>query len=280
VSLISRLAFVGGGVMGEAMIRGALNANLLRPDQVRVADAAQERRDLLQNRYQVRVSGSNRNVLAGAEVVVLAVKPEQAGSVLGELRGVLRPGQLFLSVVAGVPLAALAAGLDHSAVVRVIPNTPAQVGAGVSAWMASAEVDAVGRSRAAALLGALGRAVEVEDEDYLDMATALSGSGPAYAFLFLEALIDAGVHVGLPRATARLLAAETLLGAALMARDGDIHPAQLRNMVTSPGGTTAAGLAELEAGGLRAAVDQAVVAAYNRSVELGRGRPPPEEERR
>jgi pyrroline-5-carboxylate reductase len=279
VSLISRLAFVGGGVMGEAMIRGALNANLLRPDQVRVADVAQERRDLLQNRYQVRVSGSNRNVLAGADVVVLAVKPEHAAEVMGELRGALRSGQLLLSVVAGVPLAALAAGLGHSAVVRAIPNTPAQVGAGVSAWMASPEVDAVGRSRAAALLGALGRALEVEDEEYLDMATALSGSGPAYAFLFLEALIDAGVHVGLPRSVARMLATETLLGAALMAREGEMHPAQLRNMVTSPGGTTAAGLAELEAGGLRAAVDQAVVAAYNRSVELGRGGDQEEERR-
>jgi pyrroline-5-carboxylate reductase len=266
--------------MGEAMIRGALNANLLRPDQVRAADVSQERRDLLQSRYQVRVSASSRNVLAGADIVVLAVKPEDAEGVLTELRGALRPGQLLLSVVAGVPLPALVTGLGHSAVVRAIPNTPAQVGAGISVWIANPEVDAVGRSRAAALLGALGRAIEVEDEDYLDMATALSGSGPAYAFLFLEALIDAGVHVGLPRSIARLLATETLLGAALMARDGEIHPAQLRNMVTSPGGTTAAGLAELEAGGLRAAVDQAVVAAYNRSVELGRGSPNPEEERR
>jgi pyrroline-5-carboxylate reductase len=280
VSLISRLALVGGGVMGEAMVRGALNANVIRPDQVRVADASQERRDLLQSRYQVRVSASNRNVLAGADVVVLAVKPEHAGGVLSELHGVLRPGQLFLSVVAGLPLAALVAGLGHGAVVRAIPNTPAQVGAGVSAWIACPDVDAVGRSRAAALLGALGQAHEVDDEDYLDMATALSGSGPAYVFLFLEALIDAGVHVGLPRSIARLLATETLHGAALMAREGEIHPAQLRNMVTSPGGTTAAGLAELEAGGLRAAVDQAVVSAYNRSVELGRGRLPREEERR
>jgi pyrroline-5-carboxylate reductase len=279
VSLISRLAFVGGGVMGEAMIRGALSANLVRPDQVRVADAAQERRDLLQSRYQVRVSSSNRNVLAGADVVVLALKPEHVARVMAEVRGVLRPEQLLVSVVAGLPLAALAVGLGHGAVVRAIPNTPAQVGAGVSAWMASPEVDAVGRSRAAALLGALGRALEVDDEDYLDMATALSGSGPAYAFLFLEALIDAGVHVGLPWSIARLLATETLLGAALMVREGETHPAQLRNMVTSPGGTTAAGLAELEAGGLRAAVDQAVVAAYNRSVELGRGGAPEEERR-
>jgi pyrroline-5-carboxylate reductase len=280
VASLSRIAFVGGGAMAEAMIRGVLNSSLLAPDQVRVSDPIEERRDHLHSTYAVRTTAANRNVVAGAELVVLAVKPQQLDPVLRELKGALREEQLVLSVIAGVTIETIAMALAHPAVVRAIPNTPAQVGAGVTAWIAADAVDALGRARAASLLGAFGRAVELDDEEYLDMATAVSGSGPAYVFLFLEALIDAGVHVGLPRGVARLLAAETLLGAALMARDGAIHPAALRNMVTSPGGTTAAGLAELEAGGLRAAVDQAVVAAYNRGSELGRERLPQEEGRR
>ena len=277
---LSRLAFVGGGAMAEAMISGLLQGSLLGPDQVRVSDPAEERRDHLHSTYAVRTSAVNRNVLAGAEMVVLAIKPQQLDTVIRELKGALKEEQLVLSVIAGVTIETLAMGLAHPAVVRAIPNTPAQVGAGVTAWIAADAVDALGRARAAALLGSFGRAVELDDEEYLDMATAVSGSGPAYVLLFLEALIDAGIHVGLPRHVARLLAAETLYGSALLARDGAMHPAALRNMVTSPGGTTAAGLAELEAGGLRAAVDQAVVAAYNRGAELGRERSPREEGRR
>ena len=266
--------------MAEAMIRGVLTSSLLSPDQVRVSDPIETRRDHLHSTYAVRTSAANRNVLAGAEVVVLAVKPQQLDTVLRELKGAIKEEQLLLSVVAGVTIETIAMALAHPAVVRAIPNTPAHVGAAVTAWIAAAAADPLGRSRVAALLGSFGRAVELDDEEYLDMATAVSGSGPAYVFLFLEALMDAGVHVGLPRDVAQLLAAETLLGSALRARDGKIHPAALRNRVTSPGGTTAAGLAELEAGGLRAAVDQAVVAAYNRGAELGRERLPHEEGRR
>jgi pyrroline-5-carboxylate reductase len=268
---VRRLAFLGAGAMGGAMVRGVLAAGVVEPAAVAVYDLVRERSDELAGQHGVRAAASERAAAADADVVVLAVKPQSIKGLLASLRGALAPGQVVLSIAAGVPLAALAAGLDHAAVVRAMPNTPARLCAGVSAWFAAPAVDAAGRARAAAVLGALGRVVEVEDEEHLDMATAVSGSGPGYVFLFLEALIDAGVHVGLPRAVAAELARETLVGAALMARETGDHPAALRNMVTSPGGTTAAGLAELEAGWLRAAVDRAVQAAYWRSRALGGG---------
>ena len=153
-------------------------------------------------------------------------------------------------------------------IVRVMPNTPAQIGHGMSVWTATPEVTQPQRDMARRILAAMGRELEVHDENYIDMATALSGSGPGYVFLFLEAMIDAGVHVGIPRDQAELLARQTLLGAAALADQSNMHPAALRNMVTSPGGTTAEGIAALEDGGLRAAVTQAVIAAYRKSREL------------
>jgi len=271
LSDLKRLAFVGGGAMGESMIRGVLKAGVVTPEGVAVYDVNPERCDALASAHGVRIADSERCAADGAELVVLAVKPQSMANVLKQLRGALAPGQTALSVAAGVPLERLTTGLDHAAVVRAMPNTPAQVGAGMSVWTAAPAVDAAGRRRAAAVLGGLGRAIEVEDEAYLDMATAVSGSGPGYVFLFLEALTDAGVHVGLPRTVADELARETLIGSGIMARETGSHPAALRNMVTSPGGTTAAGLAALEEGGLRAAVDRAVWAAYERSRALGRG---------
>jgi pyrroline-5-carboxylate reductase len=267
---IRRLAFVGAGAMGGAMIRGALAAKLVPPEGIVVGEVVTERRAELSRRLGVRALRSNRHAVEGADAVILAVKPQSMPTVLAELRGCLQPGQLALSVAAGVRLETLVEGLAHAAVVRAMPNTPAQIGAGVTVWTAAAPVDAAGRDLARAVLGGMGRAVEVEDESYLDMATAVSGSGPGYVFLFLEALIDAGVHAGLPRTIASELAIETLIGSGLMARELRIHPAELRNMVTSPGGTTAAGLAQLEDGALRAVVDRAVIAAHERSRALGR----------
>jgi pyrroline-5-carboxylate reductase len=273
VAAIRRLAFVGAGAMGGAMIRGALAAGLVPAEEIVVGEVVTERRAELSRRLGVRALRSNRAAVEGADVVILAVKPQSMVTVLAELRGVLQPGQIALSVAAGIRLQTLIEGLAHAAVARAMPNTPAQIGAGVTVWTAASAVDVAGRERARLILAGLGRAVEVEEEAYLDMATALSGSGPGYVFLFLEALIDAGVHVGLPRPIAAELAVETLIGSGLMARDLKSHPADLRNMVTSPGGTTAAGLSQLEAGALRAAVDRAVVAAYERSRALGRVEP-------
>lgn len=257
--------------MGEAMVRGALAAGIVGPDSIRVADRSPARRERLQAAHGVRISGSNRNVLAGASIVVLAVKPQSMPDVMSDLRGALASDQVVLSVAAGVTLETLTQGLGHRRVVRAIPNTPAQVGAGISVWVATDETDGPARQHVSDLLGALGRVVEVDDERYLDMATAVSGSGPGFVFLFMEAMIDASVRVGLPRGLAQQLAIETIRGSGEMARVTELHPALLRNMVTSPGGTTAAGLAALEEGGLRSAVDRAIDAAYERSQVLGRG---------
>jgi pyrroline-5-carboxylate reductase len=240
-------------------------AGIVNPGAVAVYDVNEHRRVELAEAHRVRTAESERCAAEDAELVVLAVKPQSMATVLDRLRGVLAPGQVALSVAAGVTIERLATGLEHAAVVRAMPNTPAQVGAGVTVWIPSPAVDRTGRARAGRVLGGLGRAIEVDDESYLDMATGLSGSGPGFVFLFLEALIDAGVHVGLPRPIATELATETVIGAGLMARQTGDHPAALRNMVTSPGGTTAAGLAVLEEAGLRAAVDRAVGAAYERS---------------
>jgi pyrroline-5-carboxylate reductase len=267
--VFERVAFIGGGVMAEAMIRGWLAQRLLTPGQVVASDPLSERRSWLTERYLVETTMDNRAAAREAPLVVLAVKPQHLAAPLGDLAGALAPEQLVLSIVAGTTLGTLTVGLAHPRVVRVMPNTPAQVGAGMAVWTATEAVDADQREQVGAILRALGREVFVPEESYLDAATAINGSGPAYVFLFLEALIDAGVHLGLPRPLAAELAQQTVLGAALMARETGKHPAELKNLVTSPGGTTAAGLAELEDGRLRAVIDRAVRAAYERSRQLG-----------
>jgi pyrroline-5-carboxylate reductase len=256
--------------MAEAIIRGLLASGVVRAEQVIAGDVLQARREFLAEQFGVAATADNFAVARGARVIVLAVKPQQLPEILAELRGRLAPEQLVVSIAAGVPVRALVDGLGHPAVVRVMPNTPARVGAGMAVWTATAAVDAAGRAAVAAILRSLGREVYVDNEDYLDMATAINGSGPGFVFLFLEALVDAAVHLGLGRPLAEELVYQTVLGSALMAQTTAEHPARLKNLVTSPAGTTAAGLAALEAAGLRAAVDRAVVAAYERSRELGR----------
>ena len=264
------IGFVGGGVMGEAMIRGLLRRGRVEARQIVVSDPVDERRSILSERYLVATTTDNRGLASEVDIVIIAVKPQQIEEVMGDLRERLGSEKLVLSIAAGVPIRRLVEELSHDRVVRAIPNTPAQIGEGMAVWTATPAVTDGQRERAAEILAGLGHERYVTDESYLDMATAVSGSGPAYVFLFMEALIDAGVHVGLPRPLARELAVQTILGAAYMAQQSGLHPAELRNQVTSPGGTTAAGLAELESGRLRAVVDQAIQAAYTRSRELGR----------
>lgn len=268
--MAGRIAFIGGGAMGEAMLKSLLDRGIAQPGGAAVADVSQARRDLLSARYGITCTGSNREAAAGAGVVVLAVKPQNLPEVLEELRRALEPHQLVLSIVAGATLATLTQGLEHRAAVRVMPNTPAQIAQGMSVWTATEEVSPGQKEAARAILSALGDEVYVEDEKYLDMATALSGSGPAYVFLFIEALVDAGVHIGFSRDVAERLVLQTVAGSALFAQQAKAHPAQLRNAVTSPAGTTAAGLLKLEEAGLRAAVIRAVQASYERSQALGR----------
>jgi pyrroline-5-carboxylate reductase len=264
-----RVAFLGGGTMAEAMMRGLFDKHLVPPSHVLVTGPRRERRADLAKRFGVKALASNAEAAKGAHVVILSVKPQVLASVLRELRGTLEDDQLVISIVAGAPLAALRDGLDHTAIVRAMPNTPAQIGMGVTAWTATDAVDRDQRDRAKAILGALGEELEVDEENQVDMATALSGTGPTYVFLLMEALVDAGVHLGFSRRVAEELVLRTVEGSAAFARQSGRHLAELRNMVTSPGGTSAAAIYELEKGTMRTVLSRAVYAAYRRTRELG-----------
>jgi pyrroline-5-carboxylate reductase len=263
------IATVGSGVMAEAMIAGLLRGNLVEARQVVASHPRAERRAALEQTHGIRVVASNVDAVAGADVVILAVKPQMLARVGREIGPHLRAGQLVLSVLAGPTTSALVTTLGHDQVVRAMPNTPARIGNGMTVWYATPATTADQRAQAKALLGALGAELEVEDEKWVAMATAVSGTGPAYVFLVMEALIDAAVHLGFPRHIAHDLVIETLEGSTRFAKQSGDHPAVLRNMVTSPAGTSAAALHELESGRLRTVLSEAVWAAFRRTVELG-----------
>ena len=263
------IATVGSGVMAEAIIAGLLRGRLVEPGQIVASHPRQERRDELAREHGIRAVTSNAEAVADADVILLAIKPQMLKRVGHELRPHLRPGQLVLSVLAGATTRALTGTLGHDEVVRSMPNTPARLGKGMTVWYATPAVTGEQRAQAAALLGALGAQIEVDDEKFVAMATAVSGTGPTYVFLVMEALIDAAVHLGFSRQIAHDLVVETLEGSTLFAKQSKMHPAELRNMVTSPGGTSAAALHELESGRLRTVLSEAVWAAYRRTVELG-----------
>jgi len=255
--------------MAEAMIAGLLRGALVEPDRLVASHPHVERRELLSREYGVRTVAGNADAVADADVVLLAVKPQMLARVGADLRPALHRGQLVLSIIAGATTRALHGILGHDQLVRAMPNTPARLGRGMTVWYATPETTAEQRAQASALLGALGHELEVDDERFVAMATAVSGTGPTYVFLVMEALIDAAVHLGFPRHVAHDLVVETLEGSTLFAKQSGMHPAQLRNMVTSPGGTSAAALHELESGRLRTVLSEAVWAAFRRTVELG-----------
>jgi pyrroline-5-carboxylate reductase len=264
-----QIATIGSGVMAEAIIAGLLRGNLVGPDQVVASHPRADRREALERSHGIRTVESNAEAIDGADIVLLGIKPQMLARVGREVRGRLRPGQLVISILAGATTRALAGHLGHREVVRSMPNTPAQLGKGVTVWYATPETSAEQRDQAATLLSALGTQIEVDDERLVAMATAVSGTGPTYVFLVMEALIDAAVHLGFARHVAHDLVIETLEGSTLFAKQSGMHPAQLRNMVTSPGGTSAAALHELESGRLRTVLSEAVWAAFRRTVELG-----------
>jgi pyrroline-5-carboxylate reductase len=263
------IATVGSGVMAEAMIAGLLRGALVEPGQVVASHPRQERRTELERLYGIRTTASNREAVDGADVILLAIKPQMLARVGREIGPSLREGQLVLSVIAGATTTALIGFLGHNQVVRSMPNTPARLGRGMTVWYATPSTTAEQRAQASALLHALGHEIEVDDERFVAMATAVSGTGPTYVFLFMEALIDAAVHLGFPRHVAHDLVVQTIEGSTAFAKQSGDHPAVLRNMVTSPGGTSAAALHELESGRLRTVLSEAVWAAFRRTVELG-----------
>jgi pyrroline-5-carboxylate reductase len=264
-----RIAFIGGGTMAEAMVRGLLERHLVPPSHVEVTGPRRERRADLAKRFGVRARASNAEAAKDAHVVVLSVKPQVLPAVMRDLHGRLRSDQLVLSIVAGATLRSLRHGLAHPAIVRSMPNTPAQIGMGVTVWTATADVTPDQRELATLILGALGEVLHAEVEEDVDRATALSGTGPSYVFLLMEALVDAGVHLGFSRRVSEELVLRTVEGSAAFARASARHLAELRNQVTSPGGTSAAALYELEKGGLRTVLSRAVYAAFQRTRELG-----------
>lgn len=266
------IAFIGSGIMAEAMIRGLINNNSVEPGQILASDPWQTRLDQLKEQYGIQTTADNRQAAEAGQIIVLSIKPQSVPIVAPEIRGHLRSRDLLLSILAGTPIKKLADGTAHAAVVRAMPNTPAQIGQGISVWTATPEVLPEQKEQAQAILASFGKEIFVDNEDYLDMATALSGSGPGYVFMMMEAMIDAGVHLGFSRRIAEELVFQTMAGSVAYAAQSGKHVAELRNQVTSPGGTTASALYHMEKGGLRTVISRGIWAAYERSVSLGKGK--------
>lgn len=263
------IATVGSGVMAEAMIAGLLRSEAVAPERIIASHPRSDRRSELISSYGIRTVEDNASAVENADVIVLAIKPQMLVRVGREIRNAMKDGKLVISIIAGATTRALSNVLGHDQIVRSMPNTPAQLGRGMTVWYATPEVTESQREQARVLLSTLGVQLEVDDEKLVAMATAVSGTGPTYVFLVMEALIDAAVHLGFPRHMAHDLVLETLEGSTLFAKSSGMHPAQLRNMVTSPGGTSAAALHELESGRLRTVLSEAVWAAFRRTEELG-----------
>jgi len=265
-----KISFIGGGKMGSALIKGILSRNLIAPDKVTVSDVVMEQIEGLRTTFGVLATKDNKKAVRDADIIILAVKPQNMAEVLEEISGSIDKGKLIISIAAGISTGFIEEYLKKGArVMRVMPNTPALIGEGAAAITRGSHATDEDFSLTRHIFEAVGIVVAVK-EDLMDAVTGLSGSGPAYGFVIIDALADAGVNMGLGREIALKLAAQTLLGAAKLCLKGDKHPAELRDMVTSPGGTTIAGLQAMEEGKLRATMMAAVQAATLRAKELGR----------
>jgi pyrroline-5-carboxylate reductase len=269
------LAFIGCGVMGESMIAGLLRKPGIESSNMAASHPRKARRQELKDKYGIAVYESNREAaasIAGLEnsAVVLCIKPQRLDRVLDDLKGGLHPDQMVISIVGGATIEKLAGELGTAKIVRAMPNTPSQIGAGITAWTCTVAVTESERAQVRESFSALGKELFVETENMIDMATSLSATGPTYIFMVMEALTDAGVHLGFSRDMAKELVQETMLGSVIFAMESHKHPAELRNMVTSPGGTSAEAIYQMEKGSLRTVLSKAVYAAYRRAVELGR----------
>ena len=268
-----KIAFIGPGMMAQAMIAGLLRNKVAPPENLLTSGPRIERGEELKSLYGINPFTDNAEAARQADVVVFSVKPQRLDKVLQGLQGEVQSHALLLSIVAGAPISKIVGVLDHYSVIRAMPNTPAQIGEGITVWTAAKDVSDEQRELGRQVLLALGKEIFVEEEDFLDKATALSGTGPAYVYLFMEAMVDAGVHLGFSRRIAEELVVETLRGAVNFydTPDDTRHLARLRNQVTSPGGTSAEALYYLEKAGFRTAISRAIWAAYERSVSLGSG---------
>jgi pyrroline-5-carboxylate reductase len=270
----TRLAFIGCGVMAESIVAGLLRQNLVKPEQIAASHPRASRRAELAAKYGIEVFEHNREAVEFLPetdaVVVLCVKPQRINLVLNELNGTVKPSQIVASIIAGARIETISEALNNKLIVRTMPNTPAQIGSGMTAWTCAEAVSEEQRAQIKTLLAALGKELYVENEHQIDMATALSATGPTYIFMMMEAMTDAGVHLGFSREISKELVQQTMLGATLFAIESNKHPAELRNMVTSPGGTSAEAIYQMEKGSLRTILSKAIYAAYQRAVDLGR----------
>ncbi|MDS1029604.1 pyrroline-5-carboxylate reductase [Bacillota bacterium LX-D] len=264
-----KVGLIGGGKISEAVISGVIGANFLTGKELLVSEPDQARAAYLVENYQVAILKDNQSAAASADILILAVKPQIIKKVLTELNSVLEPGKLVISMVAGIPLALLEEFLPHSPVIRVMPNTPCLIGKGISAFSLGSKATEEDQAVAQKILIALGETICLP-ETMLDAVTAVSGSGPAYVYLFIEAFIDAGVKIGLPRDIAQKLVLQTILGSTELVSKTGKHPAELKDMVTSPGGTTISALCEMEKSGFRASIFNGVMAAEQKSKDLSK----------
>ena len=267
------VAFVGSGTMAEAILKVMLDTGLVEGQQVIGSDPREDRIEELAAKYGIRVTTNNVAAVSEVDIVVLAVKPQTLPGVLTELGGRIPSRAVVFSIVAGVNIATLVGGTRHRAVIRAMPNTPAQIGQGMAVWIATPETTETQCAQVRAILQAMGQEIHVYEEKQLDMATAVSGTGPAYVFLVMEAMVDAAVHLGFSRQVARQLVLQTVLGSVLFASQSTAHLAELRNMVTSPGGTSADAIYQMEKGSLRTVLSKAIWAAYQKSLLLAKMMP-------
>jgi len=263
------ISFIGGGVMAEALIKGIINSGISNSKNIKVSEPLVGRCSYLESEYGITTVRKNRDLIDNDGLLVLAVKPQTLPQVYSDLSGKIKHGRSVVSIAAGITSSAICKGLSHTSVIRVMPNTPAQIGEGISVWTASEDVPDEDKNSVESMLNTLGENYYVDDEKLIDMATALSASGPAYVFLFLESLIEAGVYLGMSRPMARTLSIKTILGSIELVKNSGKHTAELKDMVTSPGGTTIEALVSLENDGFRAAVINGVRAAFERSREMG-----------
>ena len=268
----SKYAIIGFGVMGKAIVSSLISKGKVNPKNIKVAEPNPEQLDLLSREFGIQGSVDNGEVVKDAEIVILAVKPQRFDLVAKSIKNHIRPDALVISIIAGASLATLVEKLGVQQIVRTMPNTASQIGMGITVWVTTDQVSDEKKEVASKILQTFGEEVFVDDEGYLDMATALSGTGPAYVFLFMESMIDAGVHMGFPRRIAEKLVVQTIRGSTEFYLQNHEHPARLRNDVTSPGGTSAEALYYLEKAGFRTAISRAIWAAYERSIELGKGK--------
>lgn len=270
----TRLAFIGCGVMAESIVAGLLRQYLVGPEQIAASHPRAGRREELKTKYGIEVFEHNAEAVEHLPetdaIVVLCVKPQRINLVLKELRSAVKPAQIVASIIAGATIETISGELNNKLIVRTMPNTPAQIGSGMTAWTCAEDVSEAQKAQIKTLLAALGKEIYVENEHQIDMATALSATGPTYIFMMMEAMTDAGVHLGFSREISKELVQQTMLGATLFAIESHKHPAELRNMVTSPGGTSAAAIYQMEKGSLRTVLSKAIYAAYQRAVDLGK----------